>query len=312
MPASSIDFVFYIEGDKVKRSYNKMIHERWTLWRAGQYNVEDRYGVWLCKDSIPIERRNANSWVAKKSEWTKYHAFVNCQDFRLTANRGDIGNTPPGLLQAVRETVEGIFNTRIATSEKFVKYQDELEEEQSYRSAQKEEKDFTRRKKATLAKKTAKLDGVELFEPRQESGVFSLVLQLLTLRPKIFDFKVIDYDTSIGYDLLVTKDFALELNRASMMFVEIKYELQRDFNHSFKKLAAVICWDTKLSNEDEVRDLSGEKRTMKITPPKSSIANSYTKYMLVSNTESHNVEVFVLKDFFGEHLALKFRPRTAK
>lgn len=312
MPASSIDFVFYIEGDKIKRSYNKMIHERWTQWRPGQYNVEDRYGVWLCREYIPIERRDANSWVAKKSEWTKYHAFINCQDFRLTANRGDIGNTPPRLLQAVKKTVEEIFNTRIATSPKFQKYQAELEKEQLYRSAQKEENDFQRRKKATLAKKTASLEDVELFEPRQESGVFSLVLQLLTLEPDIFNFKVIDYDTSIGYDLLVTRDYALDLNRASMMFAEIKYELQRDFNHSFKKLAAVICWDTKLSNEDEVVDLTGAKRTMKITPPDRKVENSYTKYMLVSNTEPHNIEVFVLKDFLSERLGLKFRPRMTK
>ncbi len=94
MTGVCIDFVFYIEGDKSKRSYNKMIHERWTTWRDGQYNVEDRYGLWLCKDFIPIERRDANSWVAEKSEWTKYHAFVNCQEFRLTANRRDTGNTP--------------------------------------------------------------------------------------------------------------------------------------------------------------------------------------------------------------------------
>jgi hypothetical protein len=49
------------------------------------------------------------------------------------------------------------------------------------------------------------------------------------------------------------------------MFVEVKYELQREFNHSFKKLASVVCWDTNLSNEDEVIDLTGAKGTVKIT-----------------------------------------------
>jgi hypothetical protein len=307
IPGAKIDFVFYIEGDKAKKEYNEMIHEPWTYWRPGQYNVQDRYGLWLCKDCIPIERRN--SWVAERSEWTKYHAFVNCQEFRLTANRGDLGNTPPRVMEAVEKTVKEIFERRIKPSPEFEKYHEELQKEQQYQSAQKEEKDFQRRKKVTLEKKIAKLEDIELFEPRQESGVFSLVLQLLALKPDLFNFKVIDYDTSIGYDLLVTKDYALDLNRASMMFVEIKHELKRDFNHSFKKLAAVICWDTKLSNDEEVIDLTGAKRTMKITPPERKGENYYTKYMLVSATEPHNIEVFMLKDFLHEHLKLEFKPR---
>jgi hypothetical protein len=150
---------------------------------------------------------------------------------------------------------------------------------------------------------------VELFEPRQESGVFSLVLQLLANNPDLFGFRVVDYDTSIGYDLLITKDIALDLNRASLMFAEMKYELQRDFNHSFKKLATVVCWDTRLSNDDEVTDLTGEKRIMKITPPNMEEERGYTKYMLVSDTELHNIEVFVLKEFLKERLGLEFKTR---
>lgn len=310
IPGANIDFLFSLEGDKAKREYNKMIHKRRTTLRPGQYDVYDRYGLWLCKDYIPIERRN--SWVAQKTEWTKYHAFVNCQEFRLTANRGDLGNTPPRIFEAVEKTVKEIFERNIKPSIEFKKYQEELEKEELYQSAQKEEKDFERRKRLTLQKKTVTLKGIELLEPRQESGVFSLVLQLLALEPELFDFKVIDYDTSIGYDLLVTKDYALDLNRAAMKFVEVKHELKRDFNHSFEKLAAIICWDTKLSNDDEVIDLKGAKRTMKITSPAEEAENSYTKYMLISVTEAHNIEVFVLKDFLPECLKLEFRPRSSE
>jgi len=306
MPNVRIDFVFYIEGDKAKRAYNPMIHEPYTSWKPGEYWVQDRYGLWLCKDYIPIEQRN--SWVAERSEWTKYHAFLNCQDFHLTANRRDLGNTPPQLMKAVEETVREIFKTRIMPTSNFQKYREELEKEQWYRTTQKEESDFQRRRKLTLEKKVAKWEEIELFEPRQESGVFSLLLQLLTKKPDLFGFKIIDYDTSIGYDLLVTSDYAIDLTRASMKFVEIKYELKRDFNHSFKKLAMVICWDTKLSNEDEVQDMTGDKRIMKITPPKEE--ESYTKYMLVSATELHNIEVIVLKDFLRERLNFEFRPRA--
>jgi hypothetical protein len=305
-PSATLDFVFYIEGDKAKKAYNKMIHEARTIWKSGQYNVQERYGLWLTKDYIPIERRN--TWVAEKTEWTKYHAFVNCQEFKLTANRGELGNTPPDLMNAVEKTIREVFEKNIKSSPEFLKYLGELRKEEVFRSAELEEKDYNRRRKEALKKKTANYKNITLFEPRQESGVFSLVLQLLSVKPDLFDFKIIDYDTSIGYDLLVTKDFNLDLNKASMRFVEMKYELKRDFNHSFKKLASVICWDTKLANDDEVLDLTGEKRVLRITPPKDK--GSTTKYMLVSDYESHNIELFVLKDFFKEKLKLEFRPRT--
>lgn len=100
MPDYTIDIVFTIEGDQIKREYNKMIHERYAGWQEGEYNVEQRYGLWLAKDYIPITRRN--EWVAEKSEWTKYHSFVNSQNFRLTANRASIDNTPPCYSQSDR------------------------------------------------------------------------------------------------------------------------------------------------------------------------------------------------------------------
>lgn len=308
-PNSHIDLVFYIEGDSAKRKYNPMIHQPHERWKDGQYTVETRYGLWLCKDFIPIQRENA--WISEKSEYTKYHSFVNCQDFKLTANRGDLGNTPVDVMDAVKKTVRKIFEERIQPTRLYEKYREELERQQLIVDATREENDFTRRRQATLSKKTAKFHDIELFEPRLEAGVFSLILQILTLEPDIFGFKVIDYDTSIGYDLLVTRDTSLDLNRASMMFVEIKQQLQKQFNHSFARLAAVICWDTELYNEAEVEDIKGEKRKMKITVPGQANGNNYKKYMLVSDTEPHNIEVFVLKEFLKEKLGLHFSPRTS-
>ena len=293
MPDSTIDIVFYIEGDQIKREYNEMIHQKYTAWNEGEYNVEQRYGLWLSKDYIPIARRN--ELVAEKSEWTKYHAFVNSQDFRLTANRASVDNTPPGTMEAISETVKNYFKTKIKPDQKFQKYLEELEKERQYRDANAEEKDFDRRKKATLKQKVCKHEDILFIEPRQEGGVFSMVMQLLTLNPDLFGFSVVDYDTKFGYDLLVTKDTALDLNRASLKFVEMKYVLHREFSHSFGKLSSVICWDTKLANDDKVTDLKGNIRTLRITPPNSDDPKSYTKFMLTSDTEDHNIEVFVLK-----------------
>ena len=309
-PNSTIDIVFYIEGDEAKREYNKMIHRPWAPRKRGEYTVGSRYGFWLSKDYMPIQKKD--EWVSEKSEWTKYHAFANCQDFRLTANRGGLENTPPDFFQAVGETIRDLFKTKISKSKDFQKYQEELLREQVEMTAEREQKAFEDRRKIALSRKVATFRHLELLEPRQESGVYSLVLQLKALEPSLFDFKVLDYDTTLGYDLLVTTDSALDLNQASMKFVEMKYELKRTFNHSFKKLAGIICWDCRLSNDEEVADLTGEKRYLKITNKDDSLANSYKKYMLCSYTTGHNIEVFVLKDYLKDKISLEVRPRGSE
>ena len=305
-PDSKIDIVFYLEGDKAKREYNPMIHKKNASWAGGVYNVEKRYGLWLCKDFIPVVR--CNEWVSEKSEWTKYHAFVNCQTIKLTANRGDAGNTSSTLLDKIRDTVWSIFETSIQSSEKYKRYQEEFERTKQYASSKKEEEDFARRKKMAFQKKAAMFLDFLIFEPRQEGGVFSIVTQLLTLDANVFNFKVIDYDTAFGYDLLVSKNTPVDLNNASMSFVEMKYKLGNDFNHSFKMLNSIICWDTDISEDYELEDIRGEKRVMKITLPTEEC--KYTKFMLVSNTEGHNIEVFVLRKYLKEQYEIEFVPRA--
>ncbi|MEE9399320.1 MAG: hypothetical protein V3V43_00080 [Dehalococcoidales bacterium] len=95
-----------------------------------------------------------------------------------------------------------------------------------------------------------------------------------------------------------------------MKFAEMKYLLKRDFDHSFSKLWAIICWDCKLANDDKVIDSLKEKRTMKITSRDYSDPDSYKKYMLVSSTQPHNIEVYVLKDYLKDKLSIEFRPRV--
>ncbi len=169
-PGLFIDFVLYLEGDSAKRGYNLMIRGRGRTPGAGMYKVEDRYGLYACKDYIPVQRRN--DWISLgQAEWTKYHAFVNCQDFRLTANRGDIANTDQELLVAIGATVRQLYEERVLQSSSFQEYEEASEQEERYRDAQQEGKDFQRRQKLALVKKIAELDERELLEPRQEAGV---------------------------------------------------------------------------------------------------------------------------------------------
>ncbi len=82
-PDIKYEMVFAVEGDKVKRDSNPMLRRRGQTPKPGSYQVQERYGLWLAKDYIPIQRKN--EWVTSRgSEFTKFHAFLNCQALRLT------------------------------------------------------------------------------------------------------------------------------------------------------------------------------------------------------------------------------------
>jgi hypothetical protein len=82
----------------------------------GAYTVQERYGLWLCKDFIPIQRKN--EWITTRgSEFTKLHAFLNCQALKLTANRGSVENTPAEILQDVEQVVRRIYQEIIESEE---------------------------------------------------------------------------------------------------------------------------------------------------------------------------------------------------
>lgn len=310
-PGKFIDMVFYIEGDKAKRDYNPMIRGPGRTYQQGMYKVEDRYGLWVCRDYIPIRRYNEWLGLGKRLE-TKYHAFVNCQDFRLTANRGDVGNTPPDLLSAIERTVRQIFEDKIIGSSEYQEYELYAELERQYQTAEQERKDFIRRRKRAMTKKVCSFKGVELIEPSMEMGVVSLFNLVYALERSVFPFHVIDYDTKRGYDTLVAYSTPADLSQESISFVEFKYMLTREFNHSFDHLMAVICWDCNLPDGAEVKDIRDKRRVLRITPARDELDYDYTRYMLTTPIDPHNIQVFVLKDYLRERLGIEFRPRPGR
>src|SRR5580700_850576 len=109
-PEVNYEALFSIEGNRVKQDYNPMLRRRGYQAPLGAYTVQERYGIWLCKDFIPIQR--ANEWISVRgTEYTRFHAFFNCQEFKLTANRGSVNNTPSELLKDIEQTVEDIFDS---------------------------------------------------------------------------------------------------------------------------------------------------------------------------------------------------------
>jgi len=300
--------VFYIEGE-AKRFYNPMIRTRGPISDPEKYKVEERYGLWVCKDYIPIKKYNDWLELGKRLE-TKFHAFVNCQEFRLTANRGDIGNTSPDLLKAIQETDREIFYNEIIGSADYAEYEEAAELEGQYQTAEQEKKDFDRRRKRAKSKKVSVFNEIELLEPSTEMGVVSLFNLVYALKPGLFPFRIIDYDTKRGYDCLAAQNLPFDLTSESMFFVEFKNILPQEFNHSFEHLVAIICWDCNFQDGTEVEDIRDQKWKLHITP--ATTERGHTVFMLQSPIATHSIQVFVLKYYLEEKLGVNFVPRAKK
>lgn len=295
--------VFYIEGNKAKQKYNPMIRRSGYKAPDGAYKVQDRYGIWLSKDFIPVQRKN--DWITTKgSEYTKFHAFFNCQDLKLTANRGSLDNTSSEILEAIQNKVVEIYNGIIESS-----YWEDLEyleqSSQAFQSEKKEEKNYDMRKKHIFQNKVAILDNQILREPRQEHGVFALYHTIDIIKPNFFPFEIVDYDTHAGIDVLAhLREGSVSLEKDALFFVEFKHILKNSFNHSFKRLYGIVCFKTELKNNDVVIDAFGTSRTFRCYPKDDK--TPFTQYFLEDDRRSHKIEVIVLEEYLYDRLNIKF------
>lgn len=247
---------------------------------SGAYTIQERYGLWLCKDFIPIQRKN--EWITSKgSEYTKFHTFFNCQGFHLTANRGSIENTPSEVLNDIMQEVKNIYNDIISSDD--WADMDWLEEETaSYQTKEKEKKNFDRRVKKINRANIAEYGGTTLIEPERESQE--------------------------GIDVIAKGDKKTPISSAKLYYVEFKRTLSKGFNHSFENLHSIVCWETDIKHDETLEDISGEERKMEIATPENN--NDYTTYFLTHPKKAHRIEVYVLKQYLKEKLNLDFKPRT--
>ena len=312
-PEHELRIVFSVEGDSAKREHNSLLKRvgrptgKPYPYEWARYTVSDRYGIYVCKDGIPIERKNER--FADRSEWTKWHAFINCQAFHLTANRSSVENTPADMLSAIYETAERYISDHILGSDEYEDFARRIELEAGRRKAEREKRDVSRRYKEYCSKKKFRLSGdgkaTVFLAPRTEQGVVWLLARLVELWPKHFPkLKVIDLDSHFGYDLLVLRKHHLT-EEEEPAFLELKFALRdsADFNHSFDYLSGIVCWETGLQADEELVDIQARRRVFKITPPDDE--RPYTKYFLNNPSGGLNIEVTVLRKYLGEVLHLE-------
>ncbi len=300
-PDKRVDFLFALEGEGARREYNNMLRRQGKPPLPGAYRSEERYGLWLGRDFVPIQRFNA--WVSEQSEYTRMHAFVNSEDLDLTANRGSVENTSRDLLADIEETVRTIFEGQIEKSDDYIRFQDELLAFERHRHARKEADDYKRRLKRMESKEVATIEGIEFYSPKSEVDLIALVSGVSAKLRALLTFAIRDYDSHFGFDGLAARNKELAINETRHLFVEFKLDLKTNFDHSFERLEAIICWNSRVKDGDAVQDLAGIKATYKISPDEK---GRKKRFILVPGS-AHNVEVIVFRELL-EQQGYKFRP----
>jgi hypothetical protein len=304
-PDINYQAVIYVEGDDAKQTYNPMIRRR-SDKRTGAYRVADRYGVWLCKDYIPIE--NVNSWItgfgSGSNAFVLLHGFVNCQQLDLTANRGNISNTDPQILDELKKIiVEHIEEVDQDLKKKSLYILRNWQQEQ--RTLAQEEADFDSRIKLLGKKKTATIDGHILYEPFSESEVFGIFITLITLHSDLFEFTPIDYNTNRGIDIIAKNKGRTRIREGEYGYVELKYILRKDFNHAFEFLKWIVCWDFHESVKEGISFIGVEEddeRNLVINKD----ADGHPIYFLEKSTSRVKIQIIKLKELLENKLSTKF------
>lgn len=235
------DIIFAIEGDKVstKQSLPKGV------------TATNRYGLWLAKNYIPVERKN--DWIFRaKAIWTQFHIIVNCQQFNLTANRGSVGNSSQDVLNGVQDIVTEYYNELEKHDQVFKKW-NELKEKEDL-EAKKEKEYANLKKRLSKIEKRERVEGIngfKIFKPRNEVETLHLLSCLIFLqkmkRIKLgLDFDILDIESKVGIDLIVSwRDPATQAETNKLIEVEHKLENFTKHKHFFKQVHGVVCWDKR-------------------------------------------------------------------
>ncbi|MCD2259023.1 ATP-binding protein [Psychroserpens luteolus] len=296
-PDVHYDIVIYIEGQKAKESINPLLKRRGVRAKVGSYRSQDRYGIYLCKDFIPIERKN--EWVSGFGGGSNavllLHGFINCQDLKLTANRGTVANTNPKILRQLQGVVKNfideidviMYEEGLYELNKIIKFE---------KTKNMEIAEYRRRQEKIRQKKILKIDGRTYFEPDNEAELFGFFMSLYSQKPEWFPFEPIDYNTSTGIDMLAySKDGGVSVFDSEFYYVELKHILRKSFNHTFNNIRWLLCWnkDENIRNNSVIHSTAEDSnRNFQIHNE----ANGEKKYFLDTPSTHIKIEVIILEE----------------
>ena len=263
-----IAIVARVEGHR--RQLETYAEAKWQ-GHQGVYSFEERFGLWLCRDFIPITQRNdllrraldeasGQKLRFELNNLRNWKVFVNHQSFRLTANRNDVSNrvvldakVVDGLVTVLREALKNrsfqdwVERLKRATFERrkereLKQMADRLDEVQQWIDS-KVKKDGIDPMDVTGLPELGENYSLLLKAPRSEQELF-YVYGLLAGRFEM-PIHVIEYDASEGVDAIgKLREPKLLAERRPFVRVEFKLEVAADnpIHHFFDAIDVIICW----------------------------------------------------------------------
>ena len=298
-PNYKYDMIIYVEGTGAKKNYNEMISDNKKNQKPGSYKIADRYGLYLCKDYFPIQK--VNEWISSfgtgSNSFGLLHGFINCQQFDLTANRGSISIKNREVMEALKEEVQEELQEiqrEIYKSEKGLdilnSYRDEIKTKDS------EENEFEKRKERIKQKERYRHNNVLIYEPNNESELYYVYSILNTLYPEDFEFEPLDYNSNNGIDM-IAQPKNQSVRDPAYKYVELKYMLgKNEFNHSFKNISYILCWDVDKNIKD------GTTFSSKVDGDEWTYVTSKNKTFLDNGDTNIKIEIIRLKEIFDKHI----------
>jgi hypothetical protein len=246
-----LDMFALIEGPRVRAERDTCIKRQRA---GGLYREDERYGIWLCKDYIPVDYGYHQEWSDDPQfpgiadlDLTRALIFVNCQDFSVTANRNSVGNSPDPLLLAAKDACFQ-FMSEIGQDKDVVDFSNQFTEDRDSREREKDKKALDRRIKRFKDRtrfriKLSRNRKYIFLEPQREITLYGLIAHLNETEPGMFELEIMDYDDHSGIDMLVKRPPLNPLNKEELAYIELKHTLSSPVNHSFAVLHAIICWE---------------------------------------------------------------------
>jgi hypothetical protein len=85
-------------------------------------------------------------------------------------------------------------------------------------------------------------------------------------------------------------------------FIRFADVLHSQFNHSFKTVTTIVCWDIALKHGEEVRDKDGNQMKLQVIQPKKSTER--TRYLLVDKTGHQMISVVLGREYIKQETKL--------
>lgn len=306
--------VISLEGYETKRRYDLLLSKRGKNRTEMIHTDGERYGLWVCKGGIPVEK--VDDWIEGgkgTGAYTYMQAFIDCDDFQLTANRGSIKNSDIEKLDVIKKELNRILNDNKIKA--LMNERADMEAiEKQIQSIDADVKELAERKKAASDRNKIVLpNGCVLQEPTKKKSGYSesetmvLLINIMAHYPSLFTFKILDYNTTKGID------FVVEVN-GEAKYIELKGTFGKKINHPFRCIDKFICYNTELAMDDVVMDI--EDFETKLFINKDDVFSSYDdqyknkkykSYRLRPNSaQIKDMEIICLKEILIDVIGAKF------